>query len=255
VTSNRGQAAPHFHRESARADPSPEKSVSVREGYERWAPTYDSDLNPLLALEERKLVPLISRLQGKRVLDLACGTGRWLAQLLARGAAFGVGMDLSAAMLAGASGKPALQKRLVLADCGAIPFADGVFDLVICSFALGHIPDIANMAREVRRVTSAGADLFWSDLHPVAHARGWRTGFRDRQGAAQIARWPRSVRESVTPWIDAGFECKHFAGCRLGKAERPILARAGKDHLFQKARQTPAVLLCHFKRPVTHQAY
>jgi ubiquinone/menaquinone biosynthesis C-methylase UbiE len=152
-----------------------------------------------------------------------------LTWLLAQGVALGVGLDLSAAMLAGASGKPALQKRLVLADCGAIPFAEGVFDLVICSFAIGHIPDIANVAREVRRVTSAGADLFWSDLHPLAHARGWRTGFRDEQGAAQIARCSRSIRESVIPWIDAGFECQHFTSFRLGKAELPILARAGKD--------------------------
>src|SRR5215831_6355504 len=45
------------------------------EGYDRWAVTYDSALNPLLALEERCVFPLLPALQNLRVLDLACGTG------------------------------------------------------------------------------------------------------------------------------------------------------------------------------------
>ena len=79
--------------------------VSVQEGYERWAPTYDRDPNPLLALEERQLKLMIPPLEGKRVLDLACGTGRWLAWLMKGGARTGVGVDFSPAMLAGREGK------------------------------------------------------------------------------------------------------------------------------------------------------
>jgi ubiquinone/menaquinone biosynthesis C-methylase UbiE len=255
VSSNRGQVAPQPSREKSRIELLPGRSVSVQEGYERWAPTYDRDLNPLLALEERKLKPLVSHPRGKRVLDLACGTGRWLAWLLAQGAASGVGVDLSAAMLAVARRKPALQKRLVQADCGAIPFADGVFDLVTCSFALGHIPDSERLAREVGRVTVAGADVYVSDLHPLVYAQGWRTAFRDRRGAVQIVTWPRSVEESLAPWIAAGFECKHLADFRLGKPERPILARAGKDWLFNEVRHTPALLLCHFRQTARPQVF
>src|SRR5579863_129417 len=44
--------------------------VSVEEGYERWAPTYDHAPNPLLHLEERKLAALLPDLSGKHVLDL-----------------------------------------------------------------------------------------------------------------------------------------------------------------------------------------
>ena len=225
------------------------KSVSVQEGYERWSPAYDRDPNPLLALEERRLKPLLSRLEGKRALDLGCGTGRWLAWLLAQGAASGVGVDFSANMLAVASGKSALQKHLVQADFCAIPFAEGVFDLVICSFALGHICDVHSLAREVGRVTVAGADVYVSDLHPLAHAQGWRTGFRDNRGAVEIMTWPHPVRELLAAWNSAGFECMQFATCRLGTPERTIFARAGRDNLFEVARHTPALLLCHFRRP------
>ena len=52
--------------------------LGVKEGYERWAPIYDQNPNPVLAREERHIDPLIANMQGKNVLDLACGTGRWL---------------------------------------------------------------------------------------------------------------------------------------------------------------------------------
>ena len=229
--------------------PSAEKRcVPVREGYERWAPTYDRNPNPLLALEERCLKPLILCLEGKRVLDLACGTGRWLAWLLTQGAASVIGADFSAAMLAVASGKAALQKHLVQAECCTVPFAKGVFDLVICSFALGHILDLESLAREVGRVATANADVYVSDLHPLAYSRGWQTGFRDNEGAVEISTWPRPVRKLLAAWSSAGFRCAQLVECQLGEPERPILARAGKAHLFQEVRAVPAVLIHHFKR-------
>ena len=79
--------------------------VSVQEGYERWAPTYDHDPNPLLALEERQLKLMIPPLKGKRVLDLACGTGRWLAWLMTGRSAHGGGSRFFPGHAAGREGK------------------------------------------------------------------------------------------------------------------------------------------------------
>ena len=76
------------------------RRVSAAEGYKLWAPAYDRDPNPLLALEERQLTPLLPDLKQKAVIDVACGTGRWLEKLMDRGARSGFGVDLSRAMLA-----------------------------------------------------------------------------------------------------------------------------------------------------------
>jgi ubiquinone/menaquinone biosynthesis C-methylase UbiE len=228
-----------------------EKScVSVQEGYERWAPTYDRDPNPLLTLEERQLKLIIPCLAGKRVLDLACGTGRWLEWLIAAGASWGVGVDFSPAMLAAARKKTDVRGRLVQADCRAIPFAHAVFDLVVCSFAVGHIPDLRSMAREVGRVTTASADVYVTDLHPLAYGQGWHTGFRDNGEAVEIATWPRSTREFLAPWLSAGFDYAQSVECRFSEPERQVFAQAGKGDLFEKYRTVPAVLVCHFVRPV-----
>jgi len=224
--------------------PSP---VSVVEGYERWAPSYDRTPNPLLAREERYLVPLLPDLHGKHVLDVACGTGRWLERLLAKGARLGVGVDFSTAMLGIARRKVALTGRLARADCRRLPFCASVFDFSVCSFALSHIQDLKQMARELARAMKPNSDVFVSDLHPEAYARGWRTSFRDGQGACKIETLPRAAEEIVSVFCSAGFECLTHVPLCLGEPERPMFAETGKDHWFAERIGLPAVIVCHFR--------
>ena len=49
--------------------------LSTREGYDRWAAIYDSDGNPLVALEEPWMDRLLGDVRGLAVLDVGCGTG------------------------------------------------------------------------------------------------------------------------------------------------------------------------------------
>jgi len=222
--------------------------VPVVEGYGRWAAVYDDVPNPLLAREERHLLPLLVDLQNKRVLDLACGTGRWLAKLLAQGIKSGVGIDCSVAMLRVAGNKSAITGRLAQAIGDKLPFRSVVFDLAICSFALGHIRDLRSMVRELARVTKPGADVFVSDLHPEAYGRGWRVGFRDQRSAVQIEMLPRPVEEIARAFYANGFECLTYLPLCLGSPEKPIFVQAGRIHAFEHACQIPAVLFCHFRR-------
>jgi len=224
------------------------RSVSVAEGYERWAPAYDRDPNPLLAREERHLCPLLASLQNKRVLDLACGTGRWLERLVVQGCVSGVGIDRSPTMLRVADRKRAITGRLARAACESLPFRSGVFDLAICSFALGHIRDLGSMVRELARVTRPEADLFVSDLHPDAYDRGWRVGFRDQSSAVQIETFSRATGEILRPFCSHGFECLTQAPLWLEEPEKPIFVRAGKSDRFAQACQSPAVLVLHFRK-------
>ena len=223
--------------------------VPVQEAYDRWAPTYDQFPNPLLNLEERELGAFIPRLKGKRVLDLACGTGRWLEKLSSQGTdvGVGVGVDFSVAMLRVAETKPAVRGRLARADCEHLPFQASTFDFVVCSFALGHIRDLRGLARELGRVARTGADILTSDLHPAAYEKGWRTGFRDARGAVEIDTWARSPEEIAECFYSQGFECLTHISLSLGEPERAIFDRAGKSNLFSAASKVPAILVSHFR--------
>jgi SAM-dependent methyltransferase len=113
---------------------------------------------------------LLGPVAGRRVLELGCGAasaGRWLA---ARGAR-AVGLDLSAGMLrhavAGAA-RSGVRLPLVQADALALPFPDGVFDIVCTAFgAVPFVADSAAVMREVFRVLRPGGRWAFSVTHPM----------------------------------------------------------------------------------------
>ena len=76
-------------------------SLTLEQAYERWAPVYPPEPhNPVMDVEQRALLALCGDLQGRDVLDLACGSGRYGAIAAANGARSVVGLDRSVAMLA-----------------------------------------------------------------------------------------------------------------------------------------------------------
>jgi ubiquinone/menaquinone biosynthesis C-methylase UbiE len=222
--------------------------IGVAEGYERWAATYDRVPNPLLAREERYLLPVLGSLNGKRVLDVACGTGRWLGLLIQGGAASGVGIDCSPAMLRVARAKRGLSNRLVEATGDTLPFPGSSFDLAVCSFAIGHFQNLVSLVRELARVSKPGADVFVSDLHPDAYARGWRVGFRDEHSTFRVEMLARTPEEVTQTFAANCFERLKLESLCLGSPEEPFFERAGKAEEFAKACQLPAILVCHFRR-------
>jgi ubiquinone/menaquinone biosynthesis C-methylase UbiE len=221
--------------------------ISATEGYERWAATYDSFPNPLLVREQRHLVPLLGDLRGKTILDLACGTGRWLEILLRQGAA-GVGIDCSTSMLRTARQKSAIASQLAHANCEMLPFRSESFDLAVCSFALGHIRELGCLVRELAYVMKPGGEVFITDLHPDACARGWRVGFRDRDTSFRIEMLPRAAGEIAAVFSTGGFAVVSHQSLWLGDEEEPIFLRAGKSRAFAEACRLPAILTCRFRR-------
>ena len=94
--------------------------------------------------------PLVA---GRDVLDVACGEGYGSA-LLARSAARVIGADIASAAIAHARACYARQPNLSFceADCAALPFGDGSFDVVVSFETIEHIAAQQMFLREVRRV-------------------------------------------------------------------------------------------------------
>src|SRR5579859_3536147 len=126
--------------------------VDVQEGYRLWSASYDHDANPIVALERRVIRGRLGILPGRRLLDVATGTGYWLTYALSQGArAFG--LDLSPEMLRQAANKPGLANRLVRADMNVLPLKDSAADVAVCSLAVGYLSSIRDLFRELARVS------------------------------------------------------------------------------------------------------
>jgi ubiquinone/menaquinone biosynthesis C-methylase UbiE len=212
--------------------------VAVIEGHRIWAPSYDAGLNPLLALEARLVLEKLTIPSRGVVLDVACGTGRWMQIARERGAR-AVGVDLSPEMLREASPKPGLTGHLALADAARLPFSDSTFDLTLCSFAFGYLPSPAQAIAEMARVSRKGARIVVSDLQPAAIAAGWTRSFRAGGEVYEIDHHSHSVSDWEAP---KGLTLDWRLDARFGEPEREIFRRAGKDASFEDLARIPAVL-------------
>jgi len=76
------------------------------------------------------------------------------------------GLDLSPEMLAlaaGSAGEIARKVDLQEGDAQELPFADGCFDTVVCTYALCNVPDEVRVISEMRRVLKPGGRLILVD--------------------------------------------------------------------------------------------
>jgi malonyl-CoA O-methyltransferase len=160
------------------------KNVAVIEGYDHWASTYERESNPLILLEENVTLELVGDVQGQRILDIGCGTGRYCVLLAERGATV-VGLDPSQGMLEQA-------KQKVTTTCffelhhGTIETTDfptDHFDLVVSALTMSHLPELEPTLSEAVRVLKSGGCLVISDIHPYWPVSGHNyTEFFDETG-------------------------------------------------------------------------
>jgi SAM-dependent methyltransferase len=134
--------------------------------YAVWALTYDTEDNPLINLDHATLGPLLDHYPAGNSLDAACGTGRWAKYLSERGHTV-IGVDESPAMLALARAKLP-EVEFLEGDLRRLPVADASVDLVVCSLALTHLPELDRVFAEFARVLHLGGAAIISNIHHLA---------------------------------------------------------------------------------------
>jgi len=125
------------------------------------------------AMRRHCLVPLAEQLAGRdqrrvRLLDVACGTGRFLRQILEAWPRLAAqGIDLSAAYVAEARRHLSTHPRAALqvANAERLPFADRSFDVVTSIYLFHELPPEVRrtVAGEFARVLKPGGRLIFMD--------------------------------------------------------------------------------------------
>lgn len=178
--------------------------LDTREGYDRWAPIYDTMANWFLVLEQPEVERALGPVRGLDVLDVGCGTGRHTLPVAEAGARV-TGVDFSEEMLARLRSKPGAERvRLIRHDLATtLPFADRSFDRVLSALVLEHIADLHHFFGELRRVVRDDGWVVVSAMHPAMFLRGISAAFVD-EGGEEVR--PRSYPMTLSDYVMAAVE-------------------------------------------------
>jgi len=145
---------------------SPQDERATAAGYDRWAASYD-DNDPSTWLDEPFLLKYLQPFSGCRILDVGCGTGRYLRHLST--SAYRItGLDLSRNMLVRASRQTGERTdiSLVQASAGCLPFKARTFDRIMSGLVIDHISSVDDWFREISRLLTMNGRIVVSAIHP-----------------------------------------------------------------------------------------
>jgi arsenite methyltransferase len=170
----------------------------------RWL--LDGELHPGGARLTLRLAELAGVAPGRRVVDVACGSGD-TALLLARELGCeAVGVDLGAGAIARARHAVGAGERVsfLVGDAEALPLPDAGFDVALCECSVCMFPDKPRALAEMARVVRAGGTIAIADVTADLDALPAAL----RTAAAQVAcvADARSADEYVALLRDAGCE-------------------------------------------------
>lgn len=167
------------------------QELEPRVAYRLWARNYPPYAhNLLMELEQRAVLNLLPDVRNQRVLDLACGSGRYAQILRERGARV-TGLDFSFEMLTRAE----QNFSRVQGDLNALPFADACADCIVCGLAVGHVGALVDALREMARVLTPRGILLYSDFNATGSARDWKRTFRVDAQTYAVQHIPRTEDE------------------------------------------------------------
>jgi ubiquinone/menaquinone biosynthesis C-methylase UbiE len=192
--------------------------LSVREGYDRWAASYDDYDNPLVLIEEPVVIDLVGDVRGKSVADIGCGTGRHAVRLHRAGARV-TGVDGSSRMLAELQRK-APEIEIAEDDIrGGIALPDARFDVVLCCLVLEHVGDLDRALAELARITASGGVVIVTDLHPEQTRRGVHARSRE---SAEVKREIAGYHHTISAYVMAAVR----AGLRIDALHERVMDEA-----------------------------
>jgi SAM-dependent methyltransferase len=137
----------------------------------------------------------------KRILDAACGDGRYTRFLLRRADpdAMLTSFDLSAGMLSRARARLKSDRvTQVVADITSLPYASDSFDAVVCGWVLEHLPDPRTGLRELARVMRPDGKLLLMTTEDTS--LGWVCGRMWNCKTYNRARLRQACQQSGLRW-------------------------------------------------------
>jgi len=176
--------------------------VSTEEGYDRWSEIYDTNKNPLTALDELVFFNHFpNSISDLHIADLGCGTGR-VSNMLAKKGALVTGIDGSAGMLTKARNQSQDTITYQHHNFDApLPFQNHSFDHVVSCLVLEHLPDLKLFFSEANRICKSGGLVYLTGMHPGMMLKGNEANFTDPVTGDEVR--PKGYAHEMADFVNA----------------------------------------------------
>jgi malonyl-CoA O-methyltransferase len=185
--------------------------MTIQQEYDKWSPTYDTDINLTRDLDQQVTTGMFKKAGHRRVLELGCGTAKNTALLATIGREV-VALDFSQGMLQAAKAKTKDSKvNFIRADITSPwPFADHSFDLITCNLVLEHIENLEVVFSEANRTLIQGGCMFICELHPFRQYQGKKARFEVNRQTTTIEAFVHHISDFLAAAEKAGLTLKRL---------------------------------------------
>lgn len=227
---------------------------NTRKAYDLAAPTYDAEPNSVLFMEDEAVLDMLALRRGERLLDAACGTGKYLLAG-ARAGARAAGVDFSREMLRLAAAK-CPRARLKLHDLGRLPlpFPARAFNAAVFAHGMRHVRELSALFAEFARLLRPGGRLVVSVTHPEAPFRlfKYRAGDLGDYEEPDITgeKFPHSFAEMAAAGRGAGLRLAGWTVVRVDGRLARVLTPAS----LRRTTGKPLILALRFAKPPAGRA-
>ena len=201
----------------------------------------------MLSLEQRFLERLLPSVAGLDVVDLGCGTGRWLASLRCASPRSLIGVDVSPRNVGAGQAKARGRREVSCSPIAAdLPFPRASADLILCSFLTSYVQDLDEVRRTNAAASAARRNRFH---HRSAPGDYLEARLATRIPRRRIVRRCRDVRAGPFEEIvsrrsrSLGIQVDAMLEPEFGEPERELFERAGKTEAFHAAAGHPAIYI------------
>jgi ubiquinone/menaquinone biosynthesis C-methylase UbiE len=161
--------------------------MPIKDAYNSWAETYDSQFNKTRDLEAKALREMLHTMPFNNCLEIGCGTGKNTQWFIANGKQV-TGVDLSEAMLMKAKEKIISgNATFIQADITKEwSFINKKYDLISFSLVLEHIENLDHIFKEAAKLLNNAGKIYIGELHPFKQYGGSKARFETATGTQVV---------------------------------------------------------------------
>lgn len=228
-----------------------QKISEPRDAYDTWSLAYDDQPgNLMLDLDAGITGEFLEQadLTGKVIVDIGCGTGRHWAKLFEHSPGRLVGFDVSTGMLEKLTKKHPGAETHLLKNSQLEGLSDRSVDLVISTLTIAHIEHIEIAFKEWNRVLKPGGEIFITENHPEALARGGQRTFKHEGKLIAVRNYIHSFEKIRTLAGQLGWKEIRFTEKVIDNSVKHYYEQKNAGAIFEKFRGVPVFYGIYLKK-------